>query len=283
MIRARRTTTPRGSRLDQQRDRDKGERQSAAARGPRLVAPRHRVDGPDPEPRSAGVARSGDTGEPRTSAAIRGVGRPATPEPPAPARTGIPTITTRVPADRVQEESHQRRHGEQDLDGGVRRHAQSSRSSSCPQCRGLATARWSLHHPGRVLLSCLRRLSRRRRGPRSDDQRRAPSDSRSGARHVHRHFARLPLRAARWSASHPWRAIGAWFAFVAVAISLAAVVQTQPTARTTGSGLGPGGRDDLGRPVPTTRSRASWSRLRGTGARRHGRPRRPADGAMPVG
>src|SRR4051812_31812612 len=42
-------------------------------------------------------------------------------------------------------------------------------------------------------------------------------------------LARLPLRAARWSASHPWRAIGAWFAFVAVAVALAALIPTQQT------------------------------------------------------
>jgi RND superfamily putative drug exporter len=42
-------------------------------------------------------------------------------------------------------------------------------------------------------------------------------------------IARLPLRAARWSATHPWRAIGAWFAFVAIAVSLAALVPTQET------------------------------------------------------
>jgi putative drug exporter of the RND superfamily len=41
--------------------------------------------------------------------------------------------------------------------------------------------------------------------------------------------ARLPLRAARWSASHPWRAIGAWFGFVAVAVALAALVPTKQT------------------------------------------------------
>ena len=42
-------------------------------------------------------------------------------------------------------------------------------------------------------------------------------------------LARLPLRAARWSASHPWRAIGAWFAFVATAVALAALIPTQQT------------------------------------------------------
>ena len=42
-------------------------------------------------------------------------------------------------------------------------------------------------------------------------------------------MARVPLRAARWSATHPWRAIGAWFAFVAIAVALAALVPTKET------------------------------------------------------
>ncbi len=40
-------------------------------------------------------------------------------------------------------------------------------------------------------------------------------------------FTGVPLRAARWSATHPWRAIGAWTLLVAVAVSLAAMVPTQ--------------------------------------------------------
>lgn len=39
----------------------------------------------------------------------------------------------------------------------------------------------------------------------------------------------VPLRAARWSAEHPGRAIGAWLAFVAVAVGLAVLVPTQET------------------------------------------------------
>jgi putative drug exporter of the RND superfamily len=56
-------------------------------------------------------------------------------------------------------------------------------------------------------------------------------------------MARVPLRAARWSASHPWSAIGAWFAFVAVAVALAALV---PTKQTTDADyrLGESGRAD---------------------------------------
>ena len=36
----------------------------------------------------------------------------------------------------------------------------------------------------------------------------------------------LPTRAARWSATHPWRAIGAWLALVVIAVGLAATVST---------------------------------------------------------
>jgi putative drug exporter of the RND superfamily len=39
----------------------------------------------------------------------------------------------------------------------------------------------------------------------------------------------VPLRAARWSAEHPWRAIGAWAVLVAVAVGLAMAVPTQQT------------------------------------------------------
>lgn len=42
----------------------------------------------------------------------------------------------------------------------------------------------------------------------------------------HNPLARIPIRAARWSATHPWRAIGAWFLLVAVAVGLAMVVPT---------------------------------------------------------
>jgi putative drug exporter of the RND superfamily len=63
--------------------------------------------------------------------------------------------------------------------------------------------------------------------------------------HLHRPglVARAPLRAARWSATHPWRAIGAWFAFVAIAVALAALI---PTRQTTDADyrLGESGRAD---------------------------------------
>ncbi|SFC08076.1 putative drug exporter of the RND superfamily [Nocardioides terrae] len=39
----------------------------------------------------------------------------------------------------------------------------------------------------------------------------------------------IPLRIARWCASHPWRAIGGWLAFVAVAVALAAAIPSQQT------------------------------------------------------
>ena len=39
----------------------------------------------------------------------------------------------------------------------------------------------------------------------------------------------VPMRAARWSAEHPWRAILAWVAFVAVAVGLAVAVSTTQT------------------------------------------------------
>ncbi|MEP7091375.1 MAG: MMPL family transporter, partial [Nocardioidaceae bacterium] len=46
----------------------------------------------------------------------------------------------------------------------------------------------------------------------------------------HSFLSRLPLRAARWSATHPWRAIGGWFFFVLVAAAMAFVVPTQQTS-----------------------------------------------------
>jgi RND superfamily putative drug exporter len=42
-------------------------------------------------------------------------------------------------------------------------------------------------------------------------------------------LSEVPLRAARWSARHPGRAIGAWFAFVLVAVGLAVAVPTVQT------------------------------------------------------
>ena len=39
----------------------------------------------------------------------------------------------------------------------------------------------------------------------------------------------LPLRIARWSASHPWRAVAGWLAFVIVAAALATAIPTKQT------------------------------------------------------
>jgi RND superfamily putative drug exporter len=39
----------------------------------------------------------------------------------------------------------------------------------------------------------------------------------------------VPLRAARWSATHPWRAIGAWLAFVLIAVGMAVAIPTSET------------------------------------------------------
>ena len=43
-------------------------------------------------------------------------------------------------------------------------------------------------------------------------------------------FSSIPLRAARWSAIHPWRAIGVWALLVAVSVGLAAMVPTEGTS-----------------------------------------------------
>jgi RND superfamily putative drug exporter len=47
--------------------------------------------------------------------------------------------------------------------------------------------------------------------------------------HPPHRLAAVPIRVARWSARHPWRAIGGWFAFVAVAVGLAVMVPTHET------------------------------------------------------
>jgi RND superfamily putative drug exporter len=44
-----------------------------------------------------------------------------------------------------------------------------------------------------------------------------------------RPLTRLPVRAATWSATHPWRAIALWFAFVAAAVAVAVAVPTVST------------------------------------------------------
>ena len=42
-------------------------------------------------------------------------------------------------------------------------------------------------------------------------------------------LTRIPIRAARWSATHPWRALAAWVVFVTVAVGLAMAVPTVET------------------------------------------------------
>src|ERR1700712_1095507 len=56
-------------------------------------------------------------------------------------------------------------------------------------------------------------------------------------------LSQIPIRAARWSATHPWRAMLAWVAFVLVAVGLAVAV---PTTQTKDSDyrLGDSGRAD---------------------------------------
>ena len=56
-------------------------------------------------------------------------------------------------------------------------------------------------------------------------------------------LSRIPLRAARWSATHPWRAIAGWLGLVVVAVGLA---MTVPTAETTDADyrMGESGRAD---------------------------------------
>ena len=53
----------------------------------------------------------------------------------------------------------------------------------------------------------------------------------------------IPLRAARWSATHPWRAILAWLVFVLVAVGLAVAVPTADT-KDADYRLGESGRAD---------------------------------------
>ena len=94
-------------------------------------------------------------------------------------------------------------------------------------------------------------------------------------------LSRLPLRAARWSATHPWRAIGAWFAFVAIAVALAALVPTQADHRRglPARRVRPGGRDGRGRPLPRRpgRERAGHGpRRRAPSTPHDGTPRSPA-------
>lgn len=66
----------------------------------------------------------------------------------------------------------------------------------------------------------------------------------------------VPIRAARWSALHPWRAILGWLAFVVLAVSLAVAVPTQETEdadyRVGESGRADAIIEDAGLDDPTT-------------------------------
>jgi putative drug exporter of the RND superfamily len=68
----------------------------------------------------------------------------------------------------------------------------------------------------------------------------------------------VPIRAARWSATHPWSAILGWVAFVAVAVALAVVVPTNQTDdadyREHESGLAAQWLDDAGLDEPPSES-----------------------------
>ena len=103
---------------------------------------------------------------------------------------------------------------------------------------GCTTGERPFHHDGRHLLT----PSRRRH---VDEHPPQPAD-------------RDPRRAARWSATHPWRAILAWLAFVLVAVGLAIAVI--PTER------------DHGRRLPARRVRPR--RRDGAPGRARRRPRR---------
>ena len=110
-------------------------------------------------------------------------------------------------------------------------------------------------------------------GPTATPKEHVMSDART-----HRPARRLPVRAARWSATHPWRAIGGWLAFVAVAVALAAVVPTKQADRRrlprSASPAGPPQRiDDAGLVRAAHRERADHARPR-TRARPRPAPRR---------
>ncbi len=68
----------------------------------------------------------------------------------------------------------------------------------------------------------------------------------------------LPTVAARWSATHPWRAIAGWFAFVALAVGLAIAIPPSPTTdadyRLGESGRAAAMLDEAGIAAPATES-----------------------------
>jgi RND superfamily putative drug exporter len=66
----------------------------------------------------------------------------------------------------------------------------------------------------------------------------------------------VPIRAARWSATHPWRAVLGWLALIVVAVGLAAAIPTQETTdadyRVGESGLAEQWIDEAGLADPTS-------------------------------
>src|SRR5215213_10129634 len=84
----------------------------------------------------------------------------------------------------------------------------------------------------------------------------APKETAMSTKQRTNPLTQIPIRAARWSATHPWRAMLGWLAFVLVAVGLAVAV---PTAETTGADyrLGESGRaeameHDAGMQSPVT-------------------------------
>ena len=101
---------------------------------------------------------------------------------------------------------------------------------------------------------------------------------------VHHPLSRIPLRAARWSATHPWRAIAAWLGLVVIAVGLAMAV---PTAETTDADyrLGESGHADAmmdaaGLDAPDCGERPDHAPRR-RHARRRPRPRRRRETCAP--
>ena len=165
--------------------------------------------------------------------------------------------------DHVGDEQHQRGHGEQELGSGVRGQAKAPYLCHPSDLHRTSVADASPPDSG-LSPTLIRVLPLLIRAPDLStlDESRKRNDSRSPPCHLtctaqlHRPVA---LRAARWSATHPWRAIGAWFAFVVIAVALAALV---PTKQTTDADyrIGDSGRADaMRRPAAsaTTRPRAS--------------------------
>ena len=94
----------------------------------------------------------------------------------------------------------------------------------------------------------------------------------------------VPMKAARWSAEHPWRAILGWIAFVAVAVGLAVAIPTHE-ATDADYRIGESGRADAmiaeaDLDAARHRERPDHRRLRR--ARRRARPSRPPTPSSPA-